>query len=90
MSDVALLAASTWAHAHAPSNGDPVEFGNKVATVYCAAQLTQYHAGDKKAIAAALASLSVPNEVWQLLAQISSLLPRSTERQQSSLAGGTE
>lgn len=78
MSDLAIIAASSWAHAHAPANADPVEFGNKVALVYCACQKTEYHAGDEKAIAAALAALSIPSEVLKLLAQLSSLPLRST------------
>lgn len=90
MSDVALVAASTWAHAHAGRSFDPIAFGKDVALVYCACEKTQFNAGDEKAMAAALASLSVPNEVWQSLAQLSSLLRRSTTEQQPAHLGSAE
>lgn len=78
MHDLSLIAASTWAHAHASSSYDPVKFGHNVALAYLACRDTQYHAGDKKATAAALAALSIPLEVLQRLEQVSSLLIRPT------------
>lgn len=90
MSDIALIAASAWAQVHAPAHEDPVEFGNKVAQVYCACQKTEYLSGDARATAAALASLSIPSEVWRSLAQLSSLLPRSTETQRPLPGGSAE
>ena len=90
MSDLALMAATAWAHSHAARSFDPVEFGNQVALVHLACQQTQYHAGDEKAIAAALASLSIPSEVWQSLAQLSSHLLRSKEPKRPLPVGGAE
>lgn len=73
MDDLSLIAASTWAHAHAPVTHDPVKFGRNVALAYLACQKTKFHAGDEKATAAALAALSVRPEVLQALALLSSL-----------------
>lgn len=67
-----LMAATEWARTHAPRNLDPVEFGHKVALVYCACRSTQYHAGDEKATAASLAALSIRPEVLQGLELLSS------------------
>lgn len=58
MHDLAMIAAQEWARANPPGGEDPVKFGHQVALAYCACQKTQYNAGDKKATAAALASLS--------------------------------
>lgn len=86
--DIALIAAQEWARANAPGGRDPVEFGNKVALAYCSCRATQYNAGDEKATAAALASLSVRPEVLQLIAQLASLTPgRSMEQTQTDSVG---
>lgn len=88
MSDAALIAASTWAHEHAAKHSDPVDFGNKVALVYCACKTTQHHAGDEKATAAALASLSIRPEVLQAIAQLAVLIPlNSAQKCQTPQAG---
>lgn len=73
MADLAFMAAQQWAQAHAIRRADPVEFGADVARVYLSAQSVAHHAGDERATAAALAALSIPAEVWQSLAQLSSL-----------------
>lgn len=78
MNDLSLMAATEWARAHSGRSFDPVEFGNEVALVYLACLNTEHHAGDEKATAAALAALSIPLEVLQLLAQFSALPLRST------------
>jgi hypothetical protein len=86
--ELALLAAQEWARLNAPVFSDPVEFGNKVAQVYCACEKTQYHAGDARATAAALAALSVRPEVLQLISQLALLdLPHSVQPIQKDLAG---
>lgn len=74
MHELFLMAATEWARANIHTGIDPVDFGRRVALVYCACQSTQYHAGDEKATAAALAALSIPLEVLQRLEQVSSLL----------------
>ena len=73
MSEVALMAAAEWARTNVARGIDPVEFGNKVAQVYCACTMSEHHAGDEKATVAALAALSVRSEVLQALALLSSL-----------------
>jgi len=73
MSDLALIAATEWAKAHAGRSADPITFGKNVALVYCACRDAQYHAGDEKAMAASLAALSIRPEVLQAIAQLSSL-----------------
>lgn len=78
MSNLAHMAASEWARTNTHAGIDPVEFGNKVAQVYCACVMTERHAGDEVAMAASLAALSIPFEVLQRLAQVSLLLSRST------------
>lgn len=71
--DLALSVANTWAQHHAAHHLNPVEFGHKAALVYRAALETHAKAGDERVMAAALAALSVPAEVWQSLALLSSL-----------------
>ncbi len=90
MSDLPLIAATEWARAHSGRSFDPIAFGKDVALVYCACEKTLFNAGDEKAMAAALASLSVPSEVWQSLAQLSSLLRRSTTEQQPTHSDSAE
>lgn len=76
MHDVALMAATEWAAAHAARCPDPVSCGAKVAQVYLAAKATVNHAGDERATAVALAALSVPAETLQAIALLSSLPSR--------------
>lgn len=91
MHELALMAATEWAQANAPGLREPVEFGHKVALTYLACRDTEYHAGDEKAMAAALAALSIPSEVLQLLSQLSLLLPRSIVADASQMPmGGAE
>lgn len=73
MHDIALMASSEWAKAHASQSRNPVSFGVKVAQVYSACHATVTHAGDEKATAVALAALSVPAETLQAIAQLASL-----------------
>ncbi len=79
MHDLSLMAATEWARAHTTRSHDPISFGNKVAQVYCACRSTQYHAGDEKAMAAALAALSIRPEVLQAIALLASLNPGCIE-----------
>lgn len=72
MHDIATIAASEWARTNVHAGADPVKFGADVARVYAACKATEFHAGDEKATAAALAALSIPPEVLQALAQLSS------------------
>ena len=72
--DTPTIAAQIWAQAHAARSHDPVLFGQEVAKVHRAAQLTLHHAGDAKATAAALAALSIA-EVFLLSAGYSNLPP---------------
>ena len=88
MSDLALMAASVWAHANAPESRDPVEFGNKVALAYLACRTTEHHAGDEQSTAASLAALSVRPEVLQAIALLASLShPNKSVMSQTDLAG---
>ena len=73
MSELPIIAATAWAQGHASHSCDPIEFGKNVALVYCACHKTWANAGDEKAMAAALAALSVRPEVLQTIAQLSSL-----------------
>lgn len=75
MHDLSMMAATEWAKANAFAVSDPIQFGSKVALVYCACRTTQYHAGDEKATAAALAALSIRPETLQAIALLSSLCP---------------
>lgn len=86
------IAASEWARAHAHVFHDPLEFGNKVALVYLACLITKHNDVDQKATAtaAALAALSIPSEVLQLLAQLSSHFPRSTAPLPQAHSGSAE
>ena len=92
MSNLPLIAATAWAQAHAARSFDPIEFGSNVARVYCAARATEYHAGDEKATAAALAALSIRPEVLQVIAQLSALClhPQAVMRQQQKDSTGAE
>lgn len=76
MSDMPIIAATAWAQAHASLAYDPVEFGHKVALVYCTARATERNAGDEAATAAALAALSVRPEALQAIALLASLSPQ--------------
>lgn len=89
MVDMPLMAATAWAQAHAAESKDPVVFGAKVAQVYLAAQATAHHSGDQKAIAAALAALSIPSEMLRVLALLASRTARPKEgTSQADLSGG--
>jgi len=90
MSDLALMAASRFAQAHAEIQHDPVAFGRDVALAYLACRDTEHHAGDEKATAAALASLSIPIEALQLLAQLSAHFPRSKAEFHQAHSGSAE
>lgn len=79
MNDLALIAATEWARTNTRPGIDPVEFGHKVALAHLACRSTEYHAGSEKAMAAALAALSVRPEVLQAIAQLASLAPLSTQ-----------
>ena len=70
MNDIALLAAEEWAKAHAPSFRNPVEFGARVALVHLAATLATRHG--VTASSDFSAALSIPPEVQQALALLSS------------------
>ena len=88
MSDLSLMAATEWAQAHAARSYDPIKFGSDVAQVYCTCRFTWANAGDEKATAAALASLSIRPEVLQLIAQLALLdLPQSMQPDQKDSAG---
>lgn len=88
--DVSLFAAQTWAQAHAGGQVNPVEFGHNAAKVYLAALQTLANAGDEEATSAALASLSVPAETWQWLAQLSELVRRRPEAPPAAGSSGAE
>lgn len=79
MHDIATIAALEWARTNTHHGVDPVEFGANVARAYMAAHATASHAGDEKATAAALASLSIPPAFLQALAQLSSAFLAPTE-----------
>lgn len=88
MSDLALMAATAFAQAHAPINHhDPIKFGRDVALAYSACRVTAYHAGDEAATTAALAALSVRPEVLQAIALLASLSPGCSVKAQTDLAG---
>lgn len=78
MRELALMAATEWAKAHAPVNRDPVDFGRRVAQAYLAARATYSNAGDEALTAAALAALSVRPEVLQAISQLAALTPLTT------------
>lgn len=80
MDELALMAATEWATAHASRHSDSVEFGAKVAQAYLAAQTAKHHAGDELATAAAFAALSIPDETLQALALLSRRCRSSPER----------
>lgn len=79
MHDLALMAAQEWARTNVTTDGNPIEFGHGVALAYLACRDTAYHAGDKAATAAALSALSLPDEILQALALLSSLSESRTK-----------
>lgn len=88
MNELSIVAATAWANSHSARSFDPVEFGANVARVYVACQLTEHHAGDEKATAAALASLSIRPEVLQAIAQLALIGPlNSAEKSRTHSAG---
>lgn len=88
MHDLSLMAATEWARAHAARSFDPIKFGGEVALVYRACQMAAKHAGDSKAMFAALAALSIPPEMLQLIEQLASLdLSHSAQQPQKDSAG---
>lgn len=75
MHDVAMMAATEWAKQYSAAYSDPVEFGANVALVFQACREAGRPGITPEARSAALAALSVPCEVWQALALLSSHSP---------------
>lgn len=80
MHELALIAATEWAKAHAAMNREPDEFGCKVAQVAMSVKATLEKPAPLlglQAVIAALAAQSIPCGTQQSLEQRSSHLPHS-------------
>jgi len=70
---VAVSAAQIWAQQKHAGPASPVEFGIHVMQVYLAAIAAYRNDGDARAMAAATAALSIPDETLQYLVRFGEL-----------------